>query len=113
MNMLTDCRKEIVEQVKNIKHAQEKQKEYYDHRRANPSLYTIGTKVLKKDFLRRKRLTDKHIDAAQELLKKQFPRVQGLQCTLLSQSQTFEIQTGDFAQILNTGGHWVAISKDW
>ena len=30
---------------------------------------------------------------------------------MLSQTQTFDIQTGDFAQILNTGGHWVTVQQ--
>ena len=47
---------EVLQQVKaNIKQAQEKQKEYYDRKRANPSAYKIGGKVLKKDFCRKKR----------------------------------------------------------
>ena len=47
---------ELLQQVKaNILKAQEKQKEYYDRKRANPGAYKVGAKVLKKDFLRKKR----------------------------------------------------------
>ena len=46
---------ELLQQVKaNILQAQEKQ-EYYDCKCANPFAYTVGAKVLKKDFLRKKR----------------------------------------------------------
>ena len=31
------------------------QKEYFDHKHANPAAYNVGAKVLKKDFLRKKR----------------------------------------------------------
>ena len=49
-------RQELLQQVKaNILQAQEKPKEYYDRKRANPFAYTVGAKVLKKDFLRKKR----------------------------------------------------------
>lgn len=53
---LTERRRHLLEQAKiNILKAQEKQKRDYDLRRANPKAYEIGSKVLKKDFLRRKR----------------------------------------------------------
>ena len=49
-------RQELLQQVKaNIKQAQDKQKEYFDHKHANPTAYSVGAKVLKKDFLRKKR----------------------------------------------------------
>ena len=49
-------RQELLQQVKaNILKAQEKQKEYYDRKHANPGAYTVGAKVLKKDFLCKKR----------------------------------------------------------
>ena len=49
-------RQEVLQQVKaNIKQAQEKQKEYYDRKHANPAAYKVGAKVLKKDFRRKKR----------------------------------------------------------
>ena len=55
-------------------------------------------------------LTDSIIDAAQNLLKKEFP-VPGLQSVGCGLTMTFAIQPGEFIQILNTGqGHWVTIS---
>lgn len=86
------------------------------HRQESKVLHVQGTDIsLTEDNLNiivdGKWLTDKHIDAAQGLLKKQFPHVRGLQSPTLSQTQTFEIQTGEFAQILNTGGHWVTVTR--
>ena len=39
----------------NIKIAQQKQKELYDRKHANPKVYQVGSKVLKKDFARKNR----------------------------------------------------------
>jgi hypothetical protein len=39
----------------NIQAAQEKQKQTYDRKHSGPSLFSVGAKVLKKDFLRKKR----------------------------------------------------------
>ena len=39
----------------NIKVAQQKQKELYDRKHANPKVYQVGSKVLKKDFAHKKR----------------------------------------------------------
>ena len=45
----------ILEEAKlNILQAQQKQKEHYDKKHANPHSYSIGTKVLLKDFKRKK-----------------------------------------------------------
>ena len=53
---LTAHRQQLLEKAKeNIVKAQERQKNDYDRRRANPKVYTVGSKVLKKDFLRKKR----------------------------------------------------------
>ena len=49
-------RSAIIEKAKeNIKAAQEKQREDYNRKRANPAVYRVGSKVLVKDILRRKR----------------------------------------------------------
>lgn len=45
----------LVEAKKNILQAQEKQKKYYDERRANTHLFSVGQQVLLKDFRRKKR----------------------------------------------------------
>ena len=39
----------------NIKIAQQKQKELYDRKHANPKVYQVGSKVLKNDFARKKK----------------------------------------------------------
>ena len=55
-------------------------------------------------------LNDNIVDAAQILLKKVCP-FQGLQKVSLGMTLIFEVQRGEFIQILNTGaGHWVTIS---
>lgn len=40
-------------------------------------------------------LNDKHIQAAHDLLRKQFPQLGGLQCSLLSQTDGFKSVSGD------------------
>ena len=56
-------------------------------------------------------LNDNLIVAAQNLLKKQSS-IPGFQDTCLSQSMCFEIQRGEFIQILHDGhGHWLMISS--
>ena len=57
-------------------------------------------------------LTDSVINAAQTLLKQQFPHVGGLQEVVLADTLAFEIQGGEFVQILNVRrSHWIAISN--
>ena len=56
-------------------------------------------------------LTDDLINAAQGLLKSQFPHINGLQEVGLGQTLSFAIQTEEFIQILHTGYcHWVTVS---
>ena len=55
-------------------------------------------------------LTDSIINAAQILIKKGNPLINGLQNVNLGLTNTFEIQTGEFIQILHTGqGHWQCV----
>jgi len=55
-------------------------------------------------------LTDSIVDAAQKLLKKACP-VSGLQSVSCGLTMTYDVQPGEFIQVLNTGhGHWVTIS---
>ncbi len=58
-------------------------------------------------------LTDKHITIAQNLLKKQFPHINGLMSTTLGPIGQFEVmQNKKFIQILHTGQtHWVCITN--
>ena len=56
-------------------------------------------------------LNDKHIIASEQLLEQQNFRVEGLQNPVLQESCTFDIQGGEFVQILNmSGNHWIAVS---
>ena len=53
-----------------------------------------------------------HINAAQTLLKQQFPHVPGLQDPTLAETQTFDAQFEEFVQVLHTAGcHWVAVAR--
>ena len=55
-------------------------------------------------------LTDSIIDAAQTLLKRATP-VPGLQSVSCALTMTYDVQPGEFVQILNNGrGHWVTVS---
>lgn len=56
-------------------------------------------------------LNDALINAAQNLLAKQFPNLCGFQNSLLNVTMGFTVQSGEFLQIINTGHqHWVTIS---
>ena len=56
-------------------------------------------------------LSDAIVNAAQELLRKGNPSVVGLQNVNLGLTRTFDIQTGEFVQILHTGhSHWHTVS---
>ena len=56
-------------------------------------------------------LNDSIISAAQSLLKKENPMVGGFQPPYLGQTCGFDIQTGEFVQILHDGhGHWLTVS---
>ena len=52
-------------------------------------------------------LTDVHITAAQKLIQKQFPHLDGLQSPLLSQGDRFLAMVDEGVQIHHIGNHWV------
>ena len=57
-------------------------------------------------------LTDKHILKASNVLKKDYPNVDGLQDTLLQQNFSWDIPTSEFVQVLHVNGnHWITISN--
>lgn len=58
-------------------------------------------------------LTDKHITIAQNLLKKQFPHINGLMSTTLGPIGQFEVMhSQEFIQILHTGQtHWICVTN--
>ena len=59
-------------------------------------------------------LTDVQIGKAQNLLKQQFPHMQGLQATTLGPLQQFDVMRSKFVQILHTGAkHWICISNTY
>ena len=75
-----------------------------------------GIQLMSRDkaMLRSEQLTDLHIDFAQEILKKQFPRIYGLESTLLitRSSKLPKLPKNSlFLQIVHSrGNHWIAIS---
>jgi len=78
-----------------------------------PELWVkIGESVLteedKTDLLSGEGLTDKHIDAAQELLHQQYPEISGFQRCVLQCTKTYHVQSGKkFVQILHVNAnHW-------
>ena len=57
-------------------------------------------------------LTGNLIDAGQTLLKNAYPQIGGLQSTSLGETLAFQIQRGEFVQVLNVAGnHWITISN--
>ena len=70
------------------------------------------TTQMKEDLQKGKWLTDEHIQLAQKLLKAQFPHINGLQCTLLSENDGLHTQQHEALQIhFVAGNHWVAPSS--
>lgn len=56
-------------------------------------------------------ITDSIVNAAQQLLREQFPQLPGLQDVSLGLTMAFDIMPGEFLQILHTSqDHWVTIS---
>ena len=55
---------------------------------------------------------DRHIEAAQKLLKAKYPSINGLQSPLLAQHCSFDIIRNNMIQIIHCGSvkHWVAVS---
>ena len=57
-------------------------------------------------------LNNRHIEAAQKLLKAKYPSINGLQSPLLAQHRSFDIIRNNMIQIIHCGSvkHWVAVS---
>ena len=65
----------------------------------------------KEAILRGDRLKDTHILFAQTFLKKQFPTVQGLSCTLTQDCLRFDINK-DIVQVCHVrSNHWIVVSN--
>ena len=60
-------------------------------------------------------LSDSHIEAAHIILRKMYPRQNGLQNTLVLQSQlSWRSSDKDFVQIVHiSNNHWVCVSNRW
>ena len=56
-------------------------------------------------------MTDTIIDAAQTLLKQQFPHIQSLQSVTLGLTMSFHVQTGELLQIIHCNNHWLTVSS--
>ncbi len=56
-------------------------------------------------------ITDSIVNAAQKLLKEQFPGINGLQNVCMGYVMGFEIQAGAFLQILHSNNHWLTIAS--
>ena len=54
--------------------------------------------------------SDKHIYAAQILLKKQFAHIGSLQPSTLSQTGQWQVMSSEGIQILHSGNHWLCVS---
>lgn len=66
----------------------------------------------KECLLKGKWLNDGIIRAVQSLMKKAYPSVRGLQSPILGLNLNFEIQRGEFVQVLHVyGSHWLTISN--
>ena len=56
-------------------------------------------------------LTDNIVNAAQGLLKQQYPHINGFQNVALGLTLSYAVQVEEFVQLLHTGyGHWVTVS---
>ena len=57
-------------------------------------------------------MVNKHMLKANNILKKDYPGVDGLQDTLLQQNFSWDIPTSEFVYILHVNGdHWITISN--
>ena len=55
-------------------------------------------------------LKDRHIDAANQMLRKQFPEIRGLHSPFLGQSLSFPVTEPPFVQMLHVGAnHWMTV----
>lgn len=61
-------------------------------------------------LLKGKWLNDSLINAGQRIIHSAYPHVQGLQDVNLGQNLGFNVEPGEFVQVLHVGCHWVTIS---
>ena len=68
----------------------------------------------KATILNKQMLTDESINIAQNILKKQFPKIAGLQDTVIGKTQAFDIIRNEekYIQILYAGSfHWIRVAN--
>lgn len=74
MKLITEKRKDNLQKARdNVEKAQDKMKLAHDRKHAKPSAFEVGEKVLKKDFVRKKRAggkLDTHFTGSYEIIKK-------------------------------------------
>ena len=64
------------------------------------------------DILENGWLTDEYMLKAHNVLKKDYPSIDGLQDTLLKQNFSLDIPSSEFVQVLHiNGNHWITISN--
>ena len=90
------------------------------HTVAGPDWINVGNITLKDEeksilYLPSAWLNDRIIDAAQEMLKRQFPHIWSLDTCLKASNLTFKKARGNFIQIVNRdpqkgGSHWLTLS---
>ena len=79
----------------------------------SPWLPSIGLSQIERDILisQSRWLNDRIVNAAQLLIKKANPGISGLQDVTCGLVLSFEVQSGEFIQILHNGlDHWILIS---
>ena len=81
------------------------------HKQVELELYTMNTDEDKNVITSSKKLTDLHINAAQQLLQQKFEDINRLQSTLLQQKKTPLRETNNMIQIIHVrNNHWAVIS---
>ena len=69
-------------------------------------LYTLHKKCIENGEW----LTDDIMTAGQELLKKAYPKMCGIQSSILGETLTFDINQEEFVPVLNVGkNRWITI----
>ena len=77
------------------------------------SLNQISLSIADKEIVvEGKQLTDKHINYAQAILKKQFEKLSGLHSTLVLSKLTNALPSNDAMQIIHSRtNHWIVVSS--
>ena len=88
-----------------------KSKQKGKHRKIATEASPINIRDLEDTISNHRRLQDSHINAANSILKNQFPKVSGLYNPQLGVDLTFPPTVDSFIQILHVGGnHWMTVA---